>query len=169
MQLYHSLYLFRKNSNVQKTWTLLKNSWITHKFFYIHHKKSIISLWSKSSNFYGAGRKCVGFKVTDALYTCTYYSSTISPGVKPGDWFTCSAPLTCVQVSGSYSAVLIQLPLRCFLLPESGWHQWESCLQQEQLNKNFKTGPVFGLLFLKNLLRLVITKWRCSFSRHWIA
>lgn len=34
MQLYYSLYLFRKyKSNVQWTWILFKNSWITHKFF----------------------------------------------------------------------------------------------------------------------------------------
>lgn len=81
--------IFVKNrSNSQRTHTLLRISWVIHKFFWywysLYHTKSSVTLWSNQDNFHGAGRKCVGFRITDALYIYTQYSRElfISPGIK---------------------------------------------------------------------------------------
>lgn len=145
MNFYHSLYLFIKNrSNSQRKHTLLRISWIMHKFFWywysLYHTKSSVSLWSNQGNFHGAERKCVGFRVTDALYIYTQYSSKlfISPGIKL--WLIVVLCSFC-QGKDQWAIFYSPYSVACVLLHMSGRHQWGSFFQPEKMNKDFKKWP----------------------------
>jgi len=156
MKLYHSLYLFIKNrSNGRRTHTLLKNSWIIHKFFWYWYS---LYITQRAAHLYGLTHAISMEQGENVLasesqmhYTFihTIPVSFLQAQVWNCDWSLCSAVSAWAKVSGPYSAVLIQLPL-CILLTESGRHQWESCLQSEKLNKIFKIwSSIWSAIFWK--------------------
>lgn len=134
--------------------------------FFIYHTKGSISLWPKSGNLCGEGENVLASE-SQMHYTLTHtvpLASNLAIDLcalvlRPG----------CRSVGHTLQSLSSCLFI-VFLLPESGRHQWESCLQQEQLNKKLqKLVRHLVCYLLKNLLRLVLTKWGYSFSRHWIA